>query len=200
MSRLSTITFVGMLALTVAGCESDNEINAPTVSTAQPVAKPFDNRAIVNQQLPSAISAAPVLIQPTNGNQRAKQVQKGRQDPFAGLFAQAGLSVPTTTIPGTVPQQPRFSVPAGRQTVPGRSGSTRPNGGRQNSSSNSSRQQSNPNRGNTSSQPNSGQPNSGQPNSGQPSSGQSIPLPPVVPDSSFEPVRTIATTRTRFSE
>jgi hypothetical protein len=77
MSRLSTITFVGMLALTVGGCESDNEINAPTVSTAQPVAKAFDNRAIMNQQVPSAISMAPVLIQPTNGNQRANKCKKG---------------------------------------------------------------------------------------------------------------------------
>ena len=179
MSRLSTITFVGMLVLIVAGCGNKEESNAPTPSTVtQPIAKAFDNRAVVNQPLPGTISVASVLIQPTNGNQRAKQVQKGRPDPFAGLFAQAGLSVPTTTtIPGTVPQLPRLSVPGGRQTVPGGSGSSRPTGGQQNSGSNSSRQKSNPNRGNTRTQP----------RSGQPSSSQSIPLPPApVPDSGIE--------------
>jgi len=168
MRRLSTITFVGMLALTTVGCSSDSEKSStPTSSAPQPAPKVFDKPPMVNQPLPGAISLAPpVLIQPTNGNQRAKQVQKGRQDPFAGLFAQAGPSVPgTVTIPGT--------VPGGQQTVPVGSGSPRPNRERQNSGSNPSRQSSNPNRGNTGSQA---------------SSDQSMPLPPVVPDSSIEPV------------
>jgi len=158
-----------MLALTTVGCSSDSEkSSAPTSSAPQPAPKVFDKPPMVNQPLPGAISLAPpVLIQPTNGNQRAKQVQKGRQDPFAGLFAQAaGPSVPgTVTIPGT--------VPGGRQSVPVGSGSPRPNRERQNSGSNPSRQSSNPNRGNTGSQA---------------SSDQSMPLPPVVPDSSIEPV------------
>jgi len=185
MRRLSTITFVGMLALTTAGCSSDSEkSSAPTSSAPQPAPKVFDKPPMVNQPLPGAISLAPpVLIQPTNGNQRAKQVQKGRQDPFAGLFAQAGPSVPgTVTIPGTVPGGRQTvpgtvtipgTVPGGRQPVTVGSGSPRPNRERQNSGSNPSRQPSNPNRGNIGSQA---------------SSGQSMPLPPVIPDSSIEPV------------
>lgn len=167
MHRLSTITFVGLLALTTAGCSSDKESNASAPSAPQPDAKVFVKPPMV-QQMAGAMSSVPVLIQPTNGNQRAKQVQKGRQDPFAGLFAQAGLSVPATTSPGTVPQLPSFPVSEGRQVVPGGSGS-RSSVGRQSSGSNPSKQQANPNRRNTGSQA---------------STGQSIPLPPPVPDSS----------------
>lgn len=98
----STIAFVGMLALTMAGCGSGSEESntstpsAPQVVNTQPGAKPFDKPPMVAQNSnKSSISLAPSLIQPTNSNQRAKQVQKGRQDPFAGLFVQAA---PTSTL------------------------------------------------------------------------------------------------------
>ena len=90
MHRLSTIAFVGMLALTVAGCGSGSEENtATTPSTTQVFAdKPFDDPPVVNQNPVGTTALAPGLIQPTNATQRLKQVQKGREDPFALLFVQ----------------------------------------------------------------------------------------------------------------
>jgi hypothetical protein len=150
MRRLSTVTFMGVMALTMAGCGSDNqESSTPIPSNPQPSAKAFDKALLANQSLASPISSAPILIQPTNGNQRAKQVEKGRRDPFAGLFAQAGLSVPIGTNAGgtnaggtnagsSSSQLPRLSVPSsGRgQTGTAPSGSARPRVGQQNSGSN----------------------------------------------------------------
>ncbi len=86
-----TITFAGMLALTMAGCGAGEEDNSAAVqpqTTPQAAPKPFEKPPIVAQNLEKIpIPAAPGLIQPTNPNQRAQQVQKGRKDPFAGLFA-----------------------------------------------------------------------------------------------------------------
>ena len=186
MRRLSTVTFMGVMALTMAGCGSDNqESSAPIPSNPQPSAKAFDKALIANQSLASPISSAPILIQPTNGNQRAKQVEKGRRDPFAGLFAQASLSVPSggtnvgVTNSGSSSQLPRLSVPSSgrRQTGTAPSGSARPRVGQQNSGSNPSRQQSNPNTNNTGSQSNPDQTSPAQ-----------TPLPSVEPGPSFETV------------
>ena len=117
MRRLTTIPFVGMLALTTAGCggSGTEESNTPTppapqVVNTQPAAKPFEQPPMVTQNPEKiVISSAPTLIQPTNANQRAKQVQKGRQDPFAGLFVQAGppsVSDSSATEQRIVPQLP----------------------------------------------------------------------------------------------
>lgn len=90
MHRLSTIAFVGMLALAVAGCGSGSEEKSTvTPSTTQVSAdKPFDEPPMVNQNSPGTTALAPGLMQPTNATQRLKQVQKGREDPFALLFVQ----------------------------------------------------------------------------------------------------------------
>ena len=193
--RQSTLAFVGMLALTMVGCGSDDsESSVTTESAPQPPAKVFE-KPMANQ-FPSTISSVPVLIQPTNGNQRAKQVQKGRQDPFAGLFAQTSLSVPVGgATPGIVPQPSSPTVP--RQTVAVGSGSSRPS----RTTNTTSRQQSNPGRSNTgqssgrstSSPASSGSSSSSPASSGQSSPAQSsppqsIPLPPVTPGSNFPPV------------
>lgn len=86
-----TITFAGMLAVTMAGCGAGEENNNAAVqlqTTPQAAPKPFEKPPIVAQNLEKIpIPAAPGLIQPTNPNQRAQQVEKGRKDPFAGLFA-----------------------------------------------------------------------------------------------------------------
>lgn len=97
MYRLSTIAFTGMLALTMASCGSGGEENsAVTPSAPQAVpAKAFDKPPMV-AQLTDAVASVPGLIQPTNAAQRTKQVQKGRQDPFAVLFVQAVETVPST--------------------------------------------------------------------------------------------------------
>ncbi len=119
MHRLSiTTTFVGMLALTITGCgsgraENNSNTSSTTVQpTAQPTVKPTDKveksapqtpqkpatPTIVAQNPPTpGFSSAAGLIPPTNANQRTKQVQQGRPDPFAGLF----------TIPKVVIAKPK---------------------------------------------------------------------------------------------
>ena len=186
--RPSTIAFVGMLALTMAGCGSGSEESntstpsAPQVVNTQLGAKPFDKPPMVAQNSnKSSISLAPSLIQPTNSNQRAKQVQKGRQDPFAGLFVQAAPSVSTTATPQTtvtpLPSLPQLRAP---QTKPVRTSST--GGG-----------------GNPGSQPNYSRTNRPPrvvpgPIAANPlprvvpGSSEANPLPPIAPDSTSEPV------------
>ena len=110
MHRLSTIAFMGMLAWTMAGCGSGSEENSaltppPPQASA---AKPFDKQPMVTQNRAGTIASVPGLIQSTNANQRSKQVQKGRVDPFALLFVQAVETVPNTaTRPKTVPRLPK---------------------------------------------------------------------------------------------
>lgn len=101
MRRLWAIASVGIFVLPLAGCGSNTEetstIPAPQVAATEPAAKPFAKPAMVAQN-PSVVTS-PGLIQPTNANQRAKQVQTGRQDPFAGLFIQARPSVASSGSP-----------------------------------------------------------------------------------------------------
>jgi len=110
MHRLSTIAFMGMLAWTMAGCGSGSEENSaltppPPQASA---AKPFDKQPMVTQNRAGTIASVPGLIQSTNANQRSKQVQKGRVDPFALLFVQAVETVPNTaTRPKIVPRLPK---------------------------------------------------------------------------------------------
>lgn len=105
MRQLSTLVVVGMFVVPLAGCNSDNQeseastpASAPEIKT-QTTAKAFTQPAVVTQ--PKVAIASPGLIQPTNSTQRVKQVEKGRQDPFAGLFAQVNYSVPTAGTPQT---------------------------------------------------------------------------------------------------
>lgn len=91
MRQLSMIAFVGIMVLPVASCgNSGEDINStaslPQEAQTAPAAEPFA-KPTVTPQSPIAVPS-PGLIQPTNANQRAKQVQTGRQDPFAGLFLQ----------------------------------------------------------------------------------------------------------------
>jgi len=76
----------GMLALTIAGCGSGSEENsAVTPSSPQASPQTFDKPPMVTQNPAGTIACS--WIKPTNANQRSKQVQKGRADPFALLFA-----------------------------------------------------------------------------------------------------------------
>lgn len=101
MHRLSAIAFAGILALAVTGCGSGSEDTAATPPTTQVSAdKPFDDPPIVNQS-PAGTTLAPGLIQPTNATQRLKQVQKGRDDPFALLFVQPKIVIRQPSRPPT---------------------------------------------------------------------------------------------------
>ena len=127
MRQLSKIALVGMLTLVMPGCEMQTDSEQTTAATPsapevivkkEPAVKPFDQPSMVPQQpKKSTIASAPSLIEPTNGNQRAKQVQKGRQDPFAGLFVQAIPSVPTTKAPQRIVQSPSPPVAPAQQPV-----------------------------------------------------------------------------------
>lgn len=119
MRRISTISFIGMLALTMAGCGSGSEESstptpsAPQAVKTQPPAEAFDKPPMVDQNpQQSVISSAPALIQPTNPDKRATQVEKGRKDPFASINVPAAPIVPTTPKnPKPVPKVPNLPVP-----------------------------------------------------------------------------------------
>lgn len=114
MRRFSTIAFVGMLALITSGCSSGNEVSTPpTPSTPQvvkkkPGVKPLSKLVKPTQQPSNTqIASAFGLIQPTNAQDRIKQLAKGRIDPFSLLPGQVVATVPTTpTIQKVVPKPP----------------------------------------------------------------------------------------------
>lgn len=120
MHRLSTIAFMGMLAWTMAGCGAGSEENSAATPPAPQAssAKPFDKPPMVNQNPGGTIASVPGLIQSTNANQRSKQVQKGRVDPFALLFVQAVETVPNTaTRSKIVPRLPKSPNTATRPKI-----------------------------------------------------------------------------------
>lgn len=109
---LSTITLAGMLTLAIAGCGSEETASQttasntevkrspsvqPTAATQQIAQKPAPETAVdqpmAAQTSQNQGSSTAGLIQPTNVNQRTKQVQTGRSDPFAGLFTIPKVSV-----------------------------------------------------------------------------------------------------------
>lgn len=122
MRKLVFLGLAGAIALTVASCSSDSGSDvatspSPVVSTGvkKPgTAQPFGAKASpLVAQKPPAGDTIPGLIQSTNGDERAKQVQasidgqKGK-DPFAGLppkLQQPRTAVNTQTVP-TVRQLP----------------------------------------------------------------------------------------------
>ena len=109
MRQITTTAFLGMLALTITGCpSSDNPQTtnpSPSVSpTPVVVVTPATKPPLVASNPTSAAYLAPGLIQPTNANQRTKQVAKGNQDPFAALF------LPIPTLPASVGNSSPASV------------------------------------------------------------------------------------------
>lgn len=150
MRQISTTAFIGMLALAITGCPSSNEPQTtnPTPSTApvvvqpQPPAKP----PLVATNPNSAAYLAPGLIQPTNANQRTKQVAKGNRDPFAALF----LPVPAAPQAPQIGGAPTTST---RQTTTGNANNrqSRPNSIAINNPRTSSSQRNSSNRSATSS-------------------------------------------------
>lgn len=112
MRKISTPAFLGIIALAITGCgSSDNSQSTNPSPSTPPVAvspSPVKPQPPVIAQNPSGTAyLAPSLIQPTNANQRVKQVAKGRRDPFAALFA------PVTPVPVSVapPSYPTAQAP-----------------------------------------------------------------------------------------
>ena len=109
MHRRSITALVGMLALTITGCGSGEAQSTSNTANVQPPVKPTtpdpqaakpetpekptlvaqnpQNNLEKTEKKENTVSSAAGLIQSTNVNQRTQQVQQGRSDPFAGLFA-----------------------------------------------------------------------------------------------------------------
>ena len=110
MHRRSITALVGMLALTITGCGSGEAQSTSNTANVQPPVKPTtpdpqaakpetpekptlvaqnpqNNLEKTEKKENTVSSSAAGLIQSTNVNQRTQQVQQGRSDPFAGLFA-----------------------------------------------------------------------------------------------------------------
>ncbi|MBW4692353.1 MAG: hypothetical protein KME27_11365 [Lyngbya sp. HA4199-MV5] len=151
MRKLVFVGLAGAIALTVASCSSDSGGDVATspspvasVAVKKPATtQPFGAKAApLVAQKPPAGSSIPGLIQSTNGDERAKQVQasidsqKGK-DPFAGLpvklqqprTAVNSQNVPTvrqlpatpraiTRRPTTTAFNPRTPLPPGSSGVP----------------------------------------------------------------------------------
>ncbi|WP_009631955.1 hypothetical protein [Synechocystis sp. PCC 7509] len=129
MRQISTTAFLGMLALTITGCPSSNTqqsspvpspSTAPVVVTTPPVKPP-----LVASDPSSAANLAPGLIQPTNANQRAKQVAKGNRDPFTALFLP--VPAPPISVGGNSSNAPAQTPQTGSSPRNINSGQSRPN-------------------------------------------------------------------------
>jgi hypothetical protein len=112
-----SIAYLGILTLLLGGCNSggsSNSNNAISTNSPAPEASPPSPSpvAIAPTPQPATTIAAPGLIQSTNPDDRARQVQKGRTDPFAVFPTQAIVSVdPAKEVPA-VPNLPSSSKPA----------------------------------------------------------------------------------------
>jgi hypothetical protein len=145
MSQRRFVAIAGAIAIAIVGCSSDQSTTttsspspvasspaaAPTQSpvAAQPFAKPL---VAQKNTTPNAVSG---LIQPTNGDERAKQVQatinadRARKDPFSSLppvlikpaspqKAQAGSQLAQVpSISGRVPTLPTAPQPGSLPTL-----------------------------------------------------------------------------------
>lgn len=88
MHRFSSVLFAGILVAFATGCESSPEATAPSPSPSPVAEKKPPAKAAAAPVAPPPIAKGTTtvaLIQSTNPKERAKQVGKGRTDPFAGL-------------------------------------------------------------------------------------------------------------------
>ncbi|MFE1746920.1 hypothetical protein [Coleofasciculus sp. H7-2] len=124
MRQHSWIAFLGMLALLAGGCSQGEDTAvapspsispAPSVPTASPTAQPtpvgkstFSNPTIA--QKPASVPGLSGLIPSTNSDVRLREIQKGRQDPFALVPLKPIVEVtPNETGSGSPP--PPFPAP-----------------------------------------------------------------------------------------
>lgn len=149
MRQLTSALVIGTLALLMGGCatsEDEQAVVSPvpsaspsTAAVATPKAQPFSSPVVA--QSPRASTAASSLTQSTNPDERVRQVQQGRQDPFALLPIPPVPVAPANTngapaAPRTVPQVrsvPRpnnASSPTRTASRPTRGSGTTASGGR----------------------------------------------------------------------
>lgn len=159
MRQVSLIALVSLLALFMGGCPAseDNEQatqNTPVPSATapparrKPLAAPFPSPLAPKQ--PGNNTAVPGLVQTAPPDSVAKQIAKGRSDPFAAIPVQPEVTVSQNPGGGNtnrpVPEVPPIAPPA-TQRQPG--GATKGGGGKPSASSRgnaprSSQQRQNP--------------------------------------------------------
>ncbi|HEY9908574.1 MAG TPA: hypothetical protein V6D18_13320 [Thermosynechococcaceae cyanobacterium] len=109
------VALAGAIALAATGCSSESTTTAPSPSPVPVAKKPATqnfNQPTVNQKLPPPPGAIPGLIQSTNGEERAKQVQAGIQatktqrDPFKSVPPAATITATPTTTTTTTASAP----------------------------------------------------------------------------------------------
>jgi hypothetical protein len=127
MGRYSEIKVAAILALAIAGCNSEGSpqatnptpttapTTAPTTTTKTPPAtQAFTNPVVPAKpgQVVQVASATPNLIQPTNATERVVVVSKGRTDPFAQIIGQPVPTISnTTTAAKPIPVLPALPTP-----------------------------------------------------------------------------------------
>lgn len=125
--QLSSITFIGLLALSVAGCVTESGVdptaaNSPS-ATPTPIPVPVVVKPAVKPGEPFTKPIVPPkavgLIPSTNGDERVKIIKQGRADPFA-LIPVSLVTVPPP--PGQVRQVPPVTTPPRSTLPPSRSG------------------------------------------------------------------------------
>jgi hypothetical protein len=98
-----SMVYLGIIALLLAGCNTESNTNSSnTVAPSSPapaVSPPPPSPVAVTPapQPPTTVTASG-LIQPTNPDERARQVQKGRTDPFAVFPTQPEIE-PAKDVP-----------------------------------------------------------------------------------------------------
>lgn len=132
MHRLSMTAIVGMLAVTASGCgaggtQGNKAAVQPTAKSTTLVKYPLpvaDQKPIVMAQIPQSAGFDSVgLIESTNINQRVKQLQLGRSDPFARIptpqvqVVETQQSPQLPEIPVVQELQPAVTQPAVTQPV-----------------------------------------------------------------------------------
>ncbi len=156
MRRLKLVAFLGVITIAIAGCASEETPPAttsravppsPASPQPSPAATPTPGQSPTAQKSPPpAVSG---LIQPTNSQERARQVQteikNQSRDPFAGL--QPNVPIAPAAAPKPVPSVAR---------LPGTQPGARPTDGAPNRAPNQTGGRSAPNRGTTTAQGNTG--------------------------------------------
>ncbi len=106
MQKKSLIAFVGMFAILVSGCASEQSTNlpaSPSPIAAQSFSKPLVSEKNGDKKVTSASTRVAGLLQSTDPDERARQVQAGinvkksQTDPFASLAPLITFKTPAGT-------------------------------------------------------------------------------------------------------
>lgn len=139
MRSFSLVTLASLLTFVAGGCATDSSVapspTAPSPVAAQPAkAQPFQKPLVPAK--PGGASAVSGLVQPTNADERARQVQAGinaRQntnDPFSSIPPVVNNRTPLTARRAPVPRLPNPRGRAGQDFNRGRGNLLPPSGQR----------------------------------------------------------------------